>query len=198
MYVQRGEGWGMRAGAWVSEWVCVCVCTRAAGHVSCCYWTLTRLCLKSTRLCLKSRIVYYILWNGMLLVNLCVCVCVCVCWTFILPVLVLDVGLYFTLEHYSYLWRVCVHVCARACIRAHSCRCVYVRVRTGMCVWVLFCWCKWVASWCMSVLLFVCLLLSRHFPCRKTWWIKNLNLNLIPYVNCSGRTVLYVCIEYCI
>ena len=37
-------------------------------------------------------------------INLCrsqVCVCVCVCWTFILPILVLDIGLYFTLEHYS-------------------------------------------------------------------------------------------------
>ena len=25
--------------------------------------------------------------------------------------------------------------------------------------------------------MFVCLPLSRHFPCCKTWWIKNLNLN---------------------
>ena len=29
------------------------------------------------------------------------------------------------------------------------------------------------------LLMFVCLPLSRHFPCCKTWWIKNLNLNLI-------------------
>ena len=49
-------------------------------------------------------------------------VCVCVCETFILPILVSDIGLYFTLEHYSYLWRVCV----RACMR--SCRCEYVRL----------------------------------------------------------------------
>ena len=31
------------------------------------------------------------------------------------------------------------------------------------------------------LLMFVCLPLSRHFPCCKTWWIKNLNLNLNRY-----------------
>jgi len=30
---------------------------------------------------------------------------------------------------------------------------------------------------CCCLLTFVCLTLSRHFPCCKTWWIKNLNLN---------------------
>ena len=29
---------------------------------------------------------------------------------------------------------------------------------------------------CCCLLMFVCLPLSRHFPCCKTWWIKNLNL----------------------
>jgi len=82
-------------------------------------------------------------------------------------------------------------------VRARSCRCVYVRVRAGvcMCVWVLFCWCKWVhtfnyASWCMLVLFaYVCisLPLSRYFPSCKTWWIKNLEsyrrwISMAPYV----------------
>ena len=91
----------------VHEWVCVCV--RARARVFYCYWTLIRLCL-------KSRILYY----GMLFID------VCVCWTFILPILVLDIGLYFTSEHYSYLWHVCV--CVHACVRARSCRCEYVRL----------------------------------------------------------------------
>ena len=30
---------------------------------------------------------------------------------------------------------------------------------------------------CCCLLMIVCLPLSRHFPCCKTWWIKNLNLN---------------------
>ena len=65
-----------------------------------------------------------------------------------------------------------------------------MHVCTGvcMCVWVLFCWCKWVYTFnyatmlvdvcqCCCLLMFGCLLLSRHFPCCKTCWIKNLNLN---------------------
>ena len=28
---------------------------------------------------------------------------------------------------------------------------------------------------CWCLLMFVCSLLPRHFPCCKTWWIKNLN-----------------------
>ena len=34
------------------------------------------------------------------------------------------------------------------------------------------------ARQCCRSLMFVCLPLSRHFPCRKTWRIENLNLNL--------------------
>ena len=96
----------------------------------------------------------------------------CVCWTFTLPILVLDIELYFTLEHYSYLWRVCV------CAHAGVCMCVCAQV----CVYVFGCCfvsgdgllvdvCQ-----CCCLLMFVCLPLLRHFPC-KTWWIKNLNLN---------------------
>ena len=72
--------------------------------------------------------------------------CVRVCGAFILPILVLDIGLYFTSEHYSYLWHVCVCVvcvcvcvgvgaCVRACVRA----CLRARAGVSMCVWVLFC-----------------------------------------------------------
>ena len=76
------------------------------------------------------KVGFYIMkWN--LFINVCVCVCVCVCWTFTLPILVLDVGLYFTLEHYSHLQCACVWVggwvgawCVCACAR----RCVYVRL----------------------------------------------------------------------
>ena len=30
---------------------------------------------------------------------------------------------------------------------------------------------------CCCLLMFACLPIFRHFPCCKTWWIKNLNLN---------------------
>ena len=102
--------------------------------------------------------------------------CVCVCWTFTLPILVLDIGLYFTLEHYSYLWRVC------ACVRAHAGVCMCVCAQVCECAFR----CCFVSAngllvdvcQCCCLLMFVCLPLSRHFTCCKTWWIKNLNLNL--------------------
>ena len=57
--------------------------------------------------------------------------------------------------------RACVCVCACVCVRACVCVCVCVRVCAGVCVCVcvLFCLCGWVyacnyASWCMSVLSF--------------------------------------------
>ena len=73
--------------------------------------------------------------------------------------------------------RACMHVCA--CMRAH----------TGVCVCVQVCVCAFGCCFvganellvdvcqCCCLLLFVRLLLSRHFPCCKTWGIKNLNLN---------------------
>ena len=72
---------------------------------------------------------------------------------------------------------VCVCACVRACVRARSCRCVYVRVRVGVCAFG----CCFVSAngllvdvcQCCCLLMFVCLPLSRHFPCCKTWWIKN-------------------------
>ena len=93
------------------------------------------------------------------------CACVCVCWTFILPILVLDIWLYFTLEHYSYLWRVCACACARAGVSI-CVGCCFVSAN-GLLVDVCQCCC---------LLMFVCLPLSRHFPCCQTWWIKNQNL----------------------
>ena len=40
------------------------------------------------------------------------------------------------------------------------------------------------------LLMFVCLPLSRHLPCCKTWWIKNLNLNKIFFIFTQCHTVL--------
>ena len=75
-------------------------------------------------------------------VRACVRACVCVCLTFILPILVLDIGLYFTSEHYSYLRHVCVCACVRACVRAcvhaRSCRCEYVRLGVVLLVQMVF------------------------------------------------------------
>ena len=121
---------------------------------------------------------------------MCVCVCVCVCWTFILPILVLDIGLYFTSEHYSYLWRVCVGACVRACVRA----CVLVQV------WVCAFGCCFGSAngllvdvcQCCCLLMFVCLPLSRHFPC-KTWWIKNPNLKCCVWRKCQKDTQTHYC-----
>ena len=107
------------------------------------------------------------------------CVSVCVCWTFTLPIL--DVGLYFTSEHYSYLQRVCACACVCVCVRACMCACVCACMLLQVCVCACACTCAGVcmcvcagvcvfgccfvgafnyASWCMSVLLFayVCML----------------------------------------
>ena len=75
---------------------------------------------------------------------------------------------------------VCVCVCVCACMRACVCACALVQV------WVCAFGCCFVSAngllvdvcQCCCLLMFVCLPLSRYFPCCKTWWIKNLNLNL--------------------
>ena len=56
---------------------------------------------------------------------------------------------------------VCVCACVRACVR--SCRCVYVRLGVVLLV-LLVDICQ-----CCCLLMFVCLPLSRHFRCCKTW-----------------------------
>ena len=84
---------------------------------------------------------------------------------------------------------VCVRACAlvQVCVCACACRCVCACAQ--MCVCAFGC-CLVGANGCIPLtmlvdvcqccclLMFVCLPLSRHFPCCKTWWIKNLNLNL--------------------
>ena len=62
-------------------------------------------------------------------------------------------------------------VCAQVCVCAFGCcfvganGCIPLTMLVDVCQ-------------CCCLLMFVCLPLSRHFPCCKTWWIKNLNLNL--------------------
>ena len=86
----------------------------------------------------------------------------------------------------------CVCVCVCVCVLVQVCVCACVRARAGvcMCVCVQVCVCAFGCCFvsangllvdvcqCCCLLMFVCLPLSRHFPCCKTWWIKKLNLNL--------------------
>ena len=80
---------------------------------------------------------------------MCVCVCVCVCV------------------------RACVHACVRACVpaclRARPCRCVYVRLGVVLCCFVSADGLVVDVCQCCCLLMFVCLPLSRHFLCCKTW-----------------------------
>ena len=56
-------------------------------------------------------------------------------------------------------------VCVCVCVRARSCRCEYVRLGVVFSVnGLLADVCQ-----CCCLLMFVCLPLSRHFPCCKTW-----------------------------
>ena len=77
-----------------------------------------------------------------------------------------------------------------------TCVCVCVCARTRACVLVCVCvfGCCFVGAngllvdvcQCCCLVMFGCLPLSRHFPCCKIWWIKNLNLNL----NCEIQATL--------
>ena len=66
---------------------------------------------------------------------------------------------------------ICSCVCAQVCVCAFGCcfvgtnGCIPLTMLVDVCQ-------------CCCLLMFVRLPLSRHFPCCKTWWIKNLNLNL--------------------
>ena len=76
---------------------------------------------------------------------------------------------------------VCVYVCVFVCV------CVCVRVRVSVCVCVCVCVCMCVCAcecMCVFMCVFVCVCVCVCF-------------HIIPYVSCSGRTVLYVCIKYC-
>ena len=66
-------------------------------------------------------------------------------------------------------------VCVRACVR--ECALVQVCVCAFGCCFVSANGLLADVCQCCCLLMFVCLPLSRQFPCCKTWWIKNLNLN---------------------
>ena len=120
----------------------------------------------------------------MLLINVWVCVCVHVL-NFCFAYLSLRRRTIFYIGTLLILIA-CVCVCVHACVRVHSCKCMCVCVQVY--VWAFGC-CFVGANGCIPLtmlvdvcqccclLMFVCLPLLRHFPC-KTWWIKNLNLNL--------------------
>ena len=109
-------------------------------------------------------------------VYVCVCVCVCVC----VRARVLNFYFaYLCLRHRTIFYigtllilMACVCVCA--CVRACVCACALVQV------WVCAFGCCFVSAnellvdvcQCCCLLMFVCLPLSRHFPCCKTWWIN--------------------------
>ena len=88
---------------------------------------------------------------------------------------------------------VCMCALVQVCVCACACRCVYVRLGVVLLVQMgvylstmLVDVCQ-----CCCLLMFLCLPLSRRFPC-KTWWIKNLNLNNVDLE--SVKTKLPGCI----
>ena len=92
------------------------------------------------------KVGFYIMkWN---VIYKCVCVCVraCMCVELLFCLSQSQTQNYILHWNITHTYSVCVHACARAGV--------------SMCVWVLFCQCKWAASSCMSVLLFayVCML----------------------------------------
>ena len=95
----------------------------------------------------------------------------------------------------------CVCVCVSACVRARAGVCLHVLACVCICAFG----CCFVGAngcipltmlvdvcQCCCLLMFVCLPLLRHFPCCKTWWIKNLNLNNVDLE--SVKTKLPGCI----
>ena len=140
--------------------VCVCVCCCCFALCVCVCVCFCFLLLKSDSACLKSRNFYFacLEWRTIFYIGTLLTVCMCVC----------------------------------ACMRTDVCACVCVHgcVDVGC---VLFWWCGWV-SMLTDVCQCCCLLCLyvyrsffllffflnwfglRHFPCCKTWWIKNLNL----------------------
>ena len=91
-------------------------------------------------LSLRRRTIFYI---GTYTCGVCVCVSVCVC------------------------------ACVRACVRAHAGVCMCVCAQVCVCAFG----CCFVGAngllvdvcRCCCLLMFVCLPLSRYFPCCKTW-----------------------------
>ena len=89
---------------------------------------------------------------------------------------------------------VCVCVCVRARVRARAgvcmCVCAYVCVCAFGCCFVSANGLLVNVCQCCCLLMFVCLPLSRHFPCCKTWWIKNLNTENTGRCNSENRNAI--------
>ena len=100
---------------------------------------------------------------------------------------------------------VCVCVCVRACVRDCVSVCAYARAQVCVCAcaraggWMCVCVCFGGVDGCIHLtmlddvcqccfLMFVCLPLSTHFPCCKTWRIKNLNQKADPEEDNSPAT----------
>ena len=71
----------------------------------------------------------------------------------------------------------CVGVCVCACMLVQVCVCAFGCCFVGASGCIPLTMLVDVCQ-CCCLLMFVCLPPSRHFPCCKTWRIKNLNLNL--------------------
>ena len=77
---------------------------------------------------------------------------------------------------------VCVCVCARVCVRVRACACVCACVCVRACVRA-FVRVRACVRACVRVCVCVCVCV-----CVRAY--------IMPYVNCFGRTVFYMCIEY--
>ena len=148
--------------------VCVCVCVHRCVYVR----VRAGVCM-----CVRTG------------VCMCVCaqVCVCVCVRMCVYVRV----------HAG----VCMCVCAQVCVCVRARRCVYVCVCAGVCMHAGVCafGCCFAGAngllvdvcQCCCLLMFVCLPLLRHFPCCKTWSIKN--LRSASCIDCQENdTLIYI------
>ena len=75
----------------------------------------------------------------------------------------------------------CVRTCVLVQVRVCAFGCCFVSAN-GLLVDV---------GQCCCLLMFVCLPLSRHFHCCKTWWIKNQHLNLNLNFNSVSAELVY-------
>ena len=95
-----------------------------------------------------------------------------------------------------YLGTLLISGCVCVCVYMHTHVCMCACVCTAVCMCICVFLVQNIAGWCMSVSLFayVCMLtaFTRHFPCCKTWWIKNLNLNYALLCQCFvGRCLSF-------
>ena len=109
-----------------------------------------------------------------------VCVCVCVLYTLCKYLIFMMLRDHATV---GVSQRVCVRERDRECVCVCVCVCACVRARAGvcMCVCAYVCVCAFVCCFvsangllvdvrqCCCLLMFVCLPLSSHFLCCKTW-----------------------------